>query len=169
MNKEMVENILTGASGDKFFLTTETNVKLKGGKKNPYQDRVTKRTENSLVQIASATSDDETPYVSMIRNRLVEEGKDPESFEVKPRKWGVRIEGTPFIENKGNYYLECIFEKAGNVTYFLDGIDVIDDPNEILGFEEKKPMAAESQGGIENKVQIRTLSLDSVKDIKECQ
>lgn len=54
-------------------LTTRTNVKLKGGKKNPMQGRVTKKMEDANVILFSNTED--SGYVSLVRKRMLAEGK----------------------------------------------------------------------------------------------
>ena len=100
-------------------IDTETDVKLKGGKKNPHQGRVTKRTVGSNVMVFQNKSIN--GYEAMVQRRLKKEGKDPASFELSPRKWGTRLQGVPFVEHKGNYYVEVIFLKAGYTVYLLDG------------------------------------------------
>lgn len=161
--KEKVESI----KGTTFAgLNTVTSVKLKGGKKNPQQGRITKKTVGANIILFSNTQD--SGYVSMVRNRMIAEGKDPDTFVPKERAWGKRIDSTPFIEHNGNYYLECFFVSSGKSTYFLDGnpidksdIEGLDDPK-----EEPTDKYKESQGGVENKVVIRTFSLSSIESIK---
>jgi hypothetical protein len=164
-NFETLKEQINGVKGTTFAgLTTLTSVKLKGGKKNAMQGRVTKRTENSNVMLFSNTED--SGYVSMVRKRMVAEGKDPDTFEPKPRAWGKRIGSSPFIEHKDKYYLECFFISPGKVTYFLDGEEI--DKDQIEGLDEKPTETQaykESQGGIENKVVIRTFAIDSIESI----
>lgn len=148
-------------------MTTLTQVKLKGGKKNPHQGRVTKRTEGSNVILFANTKD--PGYVSLVRKRMISEGKDPDTFEPQPRRWGVRVENTPFISHNDKYYLECFFVSAGKSTYFLDGEEI--EKDKIEGLEDKEEKESresfkESQGAIENKVIIRTFDLNSIESIK---
>lgn len=164
-NFEKIKEQIEGVNGTTFAgLTTLTNVKLKGGKKNPMQGRVTKRTEKANVILFSNTKDN--GYVSLIRKRMVSEGKDPDTFEPKARAWGKRVGSSPFIEHNGKNYLECFFISPGKTTYYLDGEEI--DENDIEGLD-KKPKETqaykESQGGIEDKVVIRTFSIDSIESI----
>ena len=99
-------------------------------------------------------------YENMVNRRLAAEGKDPSTFAVGPRIWGTRIEGTPFIEHKGEQYLEVIFLRPGK-THYVHGVRPIDKAN-IIGLPEA---TAGEQGGLANKVIIRTFSVSSIKGI----
>jgi hypothetical protein len=49
----------------------------------------------------------------------------PKEHELQPRRWGERIQGTPFIRHKDNMYLELMLRKAGpasasTVTSYFD-------------------------------------------------
>lgn len=136
-------------------MDTETPVALKGGKKNPQQGRVTKVMQGA--QVMSFSNTNGSAYDAMVRRRLAEEGKDPETFELGARAWGERITGTPFVEHKGEHYLEVIFMKAGAVQYQLDGVAV--DAAAIEGLPDRQEGA---QGGLERKVVIRTFKLENV-------
>jgi len=158
MNLEELENILDGVEGSaKFKIDTLTDVKLKGGKKNEMQGRVQKRTKNAVVTVYNKYN--QGGYESLVKEQMELEGKDPSTFELKPRAWGVRIENTPFVENKGKHYIECFFENPGETEYLLDGVFYEGD---IEGLPEKK-INEDSQGGIENKVIVRTFSIDSIE------
>lgn len=143
------------AGGTFVGMDTLTSVTLTGGKKNPQQGRVTKRMTGATVMCFSNTNG--SAYDAMVKRRLEAEGKDPATFELSPRAWGTRIAGTPFVEHKGAYYLEVIFLRTGAVQYLLDGKEV--DISEIEGLPEKREG---EQGGLENKVVIRTFALDSI-------
>jgi hypothetical protein len=145
-------------------LSTLTAVKLKGGKKNSMQGRVTKKTEDANVILFSNTKD--SGYISMVRRRMVSEGKDPDTFELSPRAWGVRMGNSPFIEHNGKHYLECFFISSGKSTYYLDGEEI--DKEKIEGLDVETPKTekyVESQGGIENKVIIRTFAIESIEKL----
>ena len=145
----------TLAGGTFVGMDTETTVVLKGGKKNPQQGRVTKAMTGASVMCFSNTNG--SAYNTMVLRRLEQEGKDPASFELSPRAWGERIQGTPFVQHKGAHYLEVIFLRAGAVQYMLDGVAV--DESAIDGLPEKREG---EQGGLENKVVIRTFAMDSI-------
>lgn len=143
------------AGGTFVGMDTLTSVTLTGGKKNPLQGRVTKRMTGATVMCFSNTNG--SAYDAMVRRRLEAEGKDPSTFELGPRAWGERIAGTPFVEHKGAHYLEVIFLHAGKTQYLLDGKEV--DETEIEGLPAKREG---EQGGLENKVVIRTFALESI-------
>lgn len=142
-------------------LDTETVVPLKGGKSNPMQGKVTKRVIGSKVQIFGNVH--QNGYGNMVARRLVAEGKDPEEFELGQLKWGQRVPGSAFIEHKGAYYVQVIFQEAGNVEYFLDGQMIA--KSDIVGLDEKEPNP-NSQGGLDNKVIVRTYKLDSIVEAR---
>lgn len=162
MNYDDVRNVLDKVNGATFAgIDTVTQVKLKGGKKNPFQGRVTKKTEGSTVMLF--TNKNSNGYANMVKRRLAQEGKDAGSFELKPRAWGQRIDNTPFVEHKESKYLECIFIKGGKSVFMVDGKEV--DEDQIEGLPEKKQYD-DSQGGLDNKVIIRTYAIDSIEKMR---
>lgn len=151
---------VSGINGASFIgIDTLTTVKLTGGKKNEMQGRVQKSTVGSSVMVFQ--NKNSNGYSNMVKRRLEAEGKNSETFEVKPRTWGVRISGTPLVEHKGAYYLEVIFLKAGENAYLLDGKPIKKDL--IVGLPEKKTEG--TQSGLENKVIIRSYKIDSISRI----
>jgi hypothetical protein len=163
---ENLKEVISNVKGTTFAgLTTKTVQKLIGGKSNPMQGRVEKLSED--VNIIVYSNSEVSGYAAMVKRHMVKEGKDPEEFQMKPRVWGTRVGNTPFIEHKGKYYLECIFRSPGKVTYLLDGESI--DPEEIEGLPEKKEKTEayeKSQGGIEDKIIIRTFDLGSIVSLK---
>jgi len=162
--KELIELLLnsaiSGINGASFIgLDTLTDVDLKGGKANSMKGLVQKATVGSSVMVFQNKITN--GYANMVRRRLETEGKDPDSFELKPRVWGVRIEGTPMVEHKGTYYLEVIFLKAGETSYFFSGKPIRKDL--IQGLDTPKEEG--NQGGLDNKVIIRTYKVDSIARI----
>jgi len=142
-------------------LDTETVVPLKGGKSNPMKDKVTKRVTRSKVQIFGNVH--QNGYGNMVARRLVAEGKDPEEFELGQLKWGTRVPGSAFIEHKGSYYVQVIFQESGSVEYFYNGQMI--EKDKIIGLDEKEPRD-DSQGGLEKKVIVRSYKLDSIKEAR---
>lgn len=166
INYETLNELVSKVKGTTFAgLTTKTGVKLKGGKKNPMQGRVEKLTENANIMVFS--NSEKSGYGEMVKRRMLSEGKNPEEFQMKPRAWGTRIGNSPFIEHNENKYFECIFVSPGKSTYLLDGQPV--KKEDIEGFPEPKEKTegeVNSQGGIEDKVILRTFKLDSIVSIK---
>ena len=158
MDYNTAQKVFGGLAGGTFVgIDTETVVKLTGGKGNPQQGRVTKRMTGA--QIMVFTNENTNAYDAMVRRRLAAEGKDPDSFELGPRAWGTRITGTPFVEHKGEYYLETIFMRPGEVEYRLDGQPITKDQIQGLVERDHNP---DAQGGLDNTVVIRTFRLDSI-------
>lgn len=151
-------------------IDTETVVKLPGGKKNPFQGRVTKRMVNANVMAFGNTNSN--AYENMVKRRLEEEGKDPEDFKLGPRTWGQRIAGTAFVEHNGEYYIEVIFMRPGKIEYLLDGkqIDIMVPPlGEETWFDiPERKVNPNGQGGLseKNKVILRTYALDSIVEAR---
>ena len=164
MKNTQLSAAVTNVSGASFIgLDTLTEVKLAGGKKNPMQGRVTKRMTGASVMVFSNTKTN--AYEAMVQRRLTAEGKDPATFVLGERAWGMRVPEMPIVvhEKDGDvkYYLEVIFLKAGNVEYRLDGNPIA--KADIEGLVDKE---AGGQGGLENKVQIRCFAADSITEIR---
>jgi hypothetical protein len=158
-------DLLQDVHGTSFVaIDVETTVALQGGKANPMKGRVTKRARGHNVAVF------ENKYVNgyenMVRRRLKGEGKDPDGFELGPRKWGTRLKGMPLVhhqkDGQDKYYLEVIFVRSGTVEYLLDGQPI--DKNQIQGMPPEHEEA--EQGGLEDKVIIRTFALDSIQRIR---
>lgn len=132
---------------------------LRGGKANPFIGRTVKVMQGASVMVFQNKT--VNGYEAMVKRRLVQEGKNPAQFELSPRKWGHRIDGCPFVEHKGNYYLEVIFLRRGDAHFEVDG--VITAPEHITGLDLSREEA--DQGGLDNKVIIRTFSVESITDL----
>ena len=160
MQFNTAQDAFSKLSGGTFVgMDTLTEVKLKGGKKNPLQGRVTKRMTGA--QVMCFSNQNGSAYEAMVKRRLEQEGKSAADFELSPRAWGTRIAGTPFVEHKGRHYLEVIFLRAGAVEFLVDGQPVSRD--EIEGLDEGTPG---EQGGLENKVIIRTFALEGITALR---
>ena len=178
MKKKTLREIFATVNGSSFVgLDTESKVTLKGGKKNPQQGRITKRTTGSSVMVF--TNQEQSGYENMVQRRLIEEGKDPTSFSVGPRVWGKRVQGLPIVEHEkdgvSKDYLEVIFLKPGKSEYFQDGQPI--DKKDIEGLPEEKEEKIEvpdpdeeptnrGQAGLANKVVIRTYAEDSILAVR---
>lgn len=162
MKHTQLVKAIQNVNGASFIgLDTVTNVVLSGGKKNPLQGCVTKHMKGASVMVFS--NKNTNGYEAMIERRLIQEGKDPTAFQLGPRAWGTRVPNMPIVEHKNNYYLEVIFLKAGTVHYEVNG--VVTDPAYIVGMPERKENE-DSQGGLENKVIIRTFAADSIVELR---
>jgi len=158
MDRNTAHTVFANLAGGTFVgLDSLTQVKLKGGKKNPMQGRVTKLMTDA--QVMCFSNSNSNAYENMVRRRLAAEGKAAEDFVLGPRAWGERIPGTCFVEHTGKQYLEVIMMHPGKTSYFLDGAEI--DKSEIEGLDNPA-VNPESQARLSNKVIIRTFALDSV-------
>jgi len=160
--KDQIAAALAHITGTSFVgISTETPVTLKGGKKNPLQGRVTKRLSSGNVIIFC--NRESNGYENMVQRRLQKEGMEAENFQLGPRQWGNRVPNTPFVFHKGGLYLEVIFlQKPKAVEYLVDGVVTAKD--QIEGLQEKKEEG--EQGGLVNKVIIRTYNTDNIRAIR---
>ncbi len=163
MNKvAKIAAALQNVTGASFMgISTETNETLKGGKKNPLQGKVTKTMEGGNVIIFTNTN--KNGYEGMVKRRLEKEGLPAENFTLGKRPWGQRLQDSPFVFHDGKMYLEVIFiQRPSKVEYLVEGKVT---PKELIGGlntdkEEGK------QGGLVDKVIIRTYNVDSIKSIR---
>lgn len=147
------------------FVGIDTEVKVKVRKThpddrkmaNPHYERVAKVSKNSRVMVFQ--NKHVSGYGAMVQRRLEAEGKDPASFELGPRAWGTRIPNTPFVEHKGKYYLEVIFLGANEPEYYYNGRQIT--KGEIIGLQGDS-YSEGNQGGLENKVIIRTYAVENI-------
>lgn len=102
-------------------------------------------------------------YEAMVKRRLVAEGKDPESYTVQPRKWGVRLPNLPIIEHEGQYYLEVIIHKTLSSEYLHNGKPI--QPSQIRGWPSVGDNRTPQQGGLEEQVEIRAIKLSNIETI----
>jgi hypothetical protein len=160
INQVRLVQALAAVSGATFVgLDTETIPTLTGGKSNPMQGRVRKNMRGASVMVFQNKASN--GYANMVERRLQAEGKDPASFQISPRQWGERVPNTPIVEHKGKVYLEVIFLKAGEVSYTLDGAPIA--KADIAGLKESPEG---EQGGLDNKVVIRTFGFDAIKGLR---
>ncbi len=161
--RDLVTDAINGASF--ISLVTETKPKVRktldtddGRIPNPHFNSVTKRTEGLTVMVF--TNQNSNGYDNMVRRRLEQEGKDPDSFELSERKWGTRVPSLPIVEHNGEDYLEVIVLNKGKTTYYVDGVET--DVANIQGSTQpKKP----EQGGLDDKVIVRTFKESSIEAI----
>lgn len=157
-----IREIFANVNGNNIIsISTKTDVTLKGGKGNPQQGKVKKVMTGANVMVFQ--NKETNGYENMVKRRLIAEGKDPETFKLGPRPWGVRIEGTPIITHKDQDYLEVIFLTSGKSHYEIDGQIV--DKEAIKGLPEET-VNEEAQGSLEDKVIVRTFKAQSITEIK---
>lgn len=156
-----IQELMKNVNGSTFIgIDTETPVALKGGKANPYQGRVSKVVIGSSVMVFQNKTTN--AYENMVNRRLAKEGKAM-TFKVGPRPWGERLVDTPFVVHKGVLYLEVIFLKDGDRHFMVNG-ERRDNIDDIQGYEGDSEETA-NQGGVSDKVVIRTYKVANIKRI----
>jgi hypothetical protein len=156
-----LRNILANLSGGSFIgLDTETLVPLTGGKSNPMQGRITKQMIGATVMAFQDQT--QSSYNLMVKRRLIQENKNPDSFVVGVRAWGSRVPNLPLVEHNGQLYLEVIFLRAGTVEYFLDGVVI--NPANIIGLKDVSKSS--DHQGLDNKVIVRDYKESSIMALR---
>jgi hypothetical protein len=149
ITKEKLIELLSG--GSKIVtLYTETEPKLK--KANPYVGVVKRSKVNGVVGFI---------YQNSVNNQRGREGKES-NFEAEPRKWGVRINGTPIVEHKGKKYLEVKVERYLDSEYYHGKTKLNVDDIKPYMYAKKKP----ANQGLEKVVQVRDFNIDNIKSVK---
>lgn len=160
---QALQQILSDLKGTTFTsIDMSTEVDLLGGAKNPMKGHIRKVTKGGNVMIFGMKQG--SAYDNMVKRRMAQEGLDPTEFVLKPRKWGTRVDGTPFIEHNEATYIEVFFVHPGTSHYELDGklIDAAD----IEGLKPARTKGADQQGGIENEIMIRTIKCENILAIR---
>lgn len=160
---DLLKNSINGASF--IGLTTVTDVKLnkftagKGSAPNPHFGKIIKVTEGASIMVFQNKT--KNGYQAMVQRRLEKEGKSADDFQLGARAWGTRLPNLPVVEHEGKYYLECIFLKPGTSYYLMNGKPI--DKASIIGMPKER--SGGEQGGLEDKVVIRTFAFDSIQSI----
>lgn len=106
-------------------------------------------------------------YINSLNSQAKREGKEVE-FEVKPRPWGKRLEGTSLVrhvvDEEERYYLEAKVEKVFSTRYFTpEGLELTKEQVEPF---LPKPKPSSTQEPLEKKVFLRDYRLDNILSIK---
>lgn len=175
-----LQEVLGDINGAEFAsIDTLTMVSLnktlggRGTGANPHHGKVFKRTEG--IQCMVFTNKNSNAYENMVKRRLAKEGQDPEQFQLGERAFGTRIENSCFIQHtlKGEtvpqIYLEviCIGNGPKLSEYLVlteKGLVPIA-KEDIIGMKPET-VNPEGQGGLEDKVVIRTFKVENVKRIR---
>jgi hypothetical protein len=100
-------------------------------------------------------------YQNSVNNQREREGNE-EEFVAHPRKWGERVQGTPFVTHKGQVYLELKVQNVQGTTYFLDNRPATDAEIEaIQAFMPKRAGSGRQQ--VDKAVILRDYKMSSIK------
>ena len=102
-------------------------------------------------------------YSNSLENQAKRENKNID-FQVKPRRWGKRLENCALVEHNGKHYLECKVEKTFEVNYFLEN----GAPIEKSAIQEFFPKRSESstQNELDKKVILRDVQLENILSMR---
>ena len=160
MSTNLASLLINGVNGSTFIsINTSTEPRMNGGKSNPFKGHVRKITEKANVMVFQ--NKNINAYEAMVQRRLTKEGKNPLSFQLSPRVWGHRIPNTCFVEHNGQYYLEVIFLNNGHTHYELDGVPT----PPIKQWNLTDHTNESEQGGLDDKVIIRTFKVENITSI----
>jgi len=151
ITKQELLNIVAKQKGATFVsIETETEQKLLGGKSNPLKGLI-KRSK-----IAGVLNGN---YTNMVNNQRIREEKESD-FVAQPRVWGIRIEGTPLIKHKDNYYIEVKVQSTQKPDYFLGEKRIEND--------DVKPFLPQRKAnqGLDTDIILRDYNISSIKRIK---
>lgn len=157
MQLTQIQDLVDRINGCTFAgLDCITTIELSGAR------RVIKKCFNARVILFTNKKSD--GYENMVRRRLEQEGKDPDSFVLGQLAWGKRLPNSPLIMHEGKHYLQVIFLAEPRPEYYLDGQRVR--KRDIKGFPKDK--LGSGRQGLEdkNKVVVRTYALESIKCIR---
>lgn len=146
---QAVLNCRRGASFVTITAITEPDWKpIKAGD-NPWRGVVKKRSVvNGVIN---------WQYESAVNRQRLREGLEPD-FESKPRAWGHRVHGTPWVEHKDKRYLELKVERVLCVEYVDEDGIVIDSALVIPHIKEPKT----SRQGVDKEVILRDYAATNI-------
>lgn len=151
MNVEKLREILNQPGARIVTIEAETPLRMRKTN-NPYVGAVKLSTVNCVVNCN---------YSNSVNNQCAREDIDTE-FESAPRQWGQRIQGTPFVEHKGEFYLETKVERSlGETKIVHNGKEL--SWEDVQEFLPKKNEGARQPN--EKKVIWRDYKVSSIKSV----
>ncbi len=121
---------------------------------NPYHNQIMKRQKSNVFINFS--------YENAVNKALTKEGKEAD-FEAKPRKWGVRVPGTPLVLHEGAYYLTARFlDNEPKVEYLKEG-KLIDKALFESFIPEKKSSGSQ---GLDKAIIVRDFTISNILEIQ---
>jgi len=124
---------------------------------NPWPGAVKRATVNGTVNWI---------YGNAVNRQRIREDSEPE-FTPKPRAWGRRLEGSPFVLHKGRLYLEVKPQRILSTEYQDADGNVIPDDEYLEGFKPAKSSNAEHQGvSEEGEVRCLDYGVNGIREIR---
>jgi hypothetical protein len=138
---------------------------------NPFFGRVSKvsKVSGSINWLYSKWVNDQRERengFTVLEGGAVKEGV-VEKFVAEKRRWGQRLERSPYVEHNGKYYLELGVDESLEHNYYLDG-EIVPKDSEL--FESIKPWLPKprksNRQGVDNDVILRDYAEASVTAIE---
>ena len=98
-------------------------------------------------------------YSNSLYSMASREGKEI-VFDVKPRQWGERMDGTPLVHYRNKYYLEAKCERVIEMDYYDQEGNKLD-KEEMSQFLPKRYKSS-TQAKLDGEVVLRDYSLDNL-------
>lgn len=103
-------------------------------------------------------------YEAMVKRRLEQAGKNPDTFNADLLPWGNRLPETPIIEHMGRLYLQCVLINEGDKKYTLvDGSAIDEESLEAFGVKERRTNQGLARG---NEVIVNTYDFNNITRLK---
>lgn len=100
-------------------------------------------------------------YEAAVNRQREREGMTPD-FVAEPRKWGIRVDGTPIVTHNGKFYIEAKVERSEIVGYIMPDGAVID-PMQV---EKWLPARHGGRQAVEKTVILRDFAVENIRSIR---
>ena len=153
-NSQSIIDLLINYTGHSFIgLTTLTDARAKKTG-NPF-GKILKKTR-LLANIGFH-------YSNSLDNQAKREGKEID-FDIKPRRWGVRLPNTPLVEHKGKHYLEYKAESVQSVEYFTEEGEQIE--KDLIEEFLPQPRHSSTQKDLDKKIILRDVAIENIISLR---
>lgn len=151
---QSIIDLLINFNGTSFVgLTTLTDARAKKTG-NPY-GKILKKTK-LLANIGFH-------YKNSLNNQAKREGKEID-FDIKPRRWGVRMENAPLVKHNDKYYLEYKAENVQSVVYYTEqGKELTKE--QVQEFLPKKSTSS-TQRELTKKIILRDVNIENILSLR---
>lgn len=154
---QSIIDLLINFNGHSFIgLTTLTDARAKKTG-NPY-GKILKKTK-LLANIGFH-------YKNSLNNQAKREGKEID-FDIKPRRWGVRMENTPLVKHNDKYYLEYKAENVQSVQYYTEQGEELT-KEQVQEFLPKKSTSS-TQRELTKKIILRDVAIENILSLRISQ
>lgn len=159
INQSELRNVIESIRGVSFasiHSVTRLDMRKTG---NPFAGKILK--VSKILAIVGNWS-----YENSLINQAKRENVETE-FEIKPRKWGFRLNDSGIVEHNGKLYLECKVEKSiSSRIVFDDGRFIPNKDIEIIRSFIPIRKESSTQEPIEKKIILRDYAFDSIRKIR---